>query len=431
MRTPELLRAWLPVVGILLVLELTSQRTSFAATEPAPLSPATFAGEWTTTYGPMSLTQTGDTIRGAYGPSSYRATLQGRLAGKRFTFRYVEPGAKGEGWFELAANGESFQGQWRQEGSTSWVDWSGSRLAAATPTDFTGLWETSYGRMRLRQSGATVRGAYDYDGPARISGTVKDRILSFQYDQTNGEKGAGTFELAPDAAAFAGTWKATARASTGGASGGSWAGTRVLPQPDRTWLVVLEANWERGLAQEEYSFGLMLRTFFARVPTVGVRHRFFGSESELRRWCAELPYLAEPVVLFLSSHGTEQGLACGGKTIGGDVLAECLRDPGNLRLLHFGSCLVGAGNIPRKIHEALGPGAAFPISAYTRTADWGGSAISDFTYLDLVFSHGLSPVEAVAQTRRMVSFARDRSEERDPIAPAGLVIFEPKPAGAK
>ena len=64
----------------------------------------------------------------------------------------------------------------------------------------------------------------------------------------------------------------------------------------------------------------------------------------------------------------------------------------------------------------LGPGATFPISGYTRTADWGGSAVVDFTLLDLIFSHGLSPADAVAKTRQMLSFARDRSDQRDPIA---------------
>ena len=75
--------------------------------------------------------------------------------------------------------------------------------------------------------------------------------------------------------------------------------------------------------------------------------------------------------LDLSSHGTQEGLTCGGKTIGAEVIAESIRDAGNLRLLHFGSCLIAAGDIPRKIHATLGPNATFPISGYTRTADWG------------------------------------------------------------
>jgi hypothetical protein len=423
--------ALLSLAVMLSVLVLSFHLSRAADREPSSLLKPTFAGEWSTTYGPMSLTQTGETIEGAYGPPSYRATIKGRLAGQRFTFHYVEPGAKGEGWFELADNGDSFRGEWREEGSKAWAEWSGRRVAAAVPSDFTGLWDTSYGRMRLRQNGTNVRGIYSFAGSARIFGTVKDRKLSFRYDQSNGEKGEGTFQLGSNAAAFAGTWKAATKAQQGDDAGGTWMGSRVRPQSGRIWLVVLESNWESSLEQEEYSFGVMLRTFFARVPSVGVRHRFFGSESELRRWCAELPYLAEPVVLYLSSHGTQQGLTSSGKTIGAEAIAQCIQDAGNLRLLHFGSCLIAGGDVPRKIHETLGPAATFPISGYTRTADWGGSAVVDFTYLDLIFSHGLSPGEAVTKTRQMLSFARDRSDQRDPIPPAGLVIFEPKPAGGK
>src|SRR5258705_7603009 len=123
----------------------------------------------------------------------------------------------------------------------------------------------------------------------------------------------------------------------------------------------------------------MLRTFFARVPNVAVRHRFFASEAAFRRWMAELPYIAEPVILHISSHGTHDGIICGGKTIDGKTISECLKDVGdNLKLLHFGACLIAGGDIPRQIHAALGPDATFPISGYANSADWGGSAVIDF-----------------------------------------------------
>jgi hypothetical protein len=52
-------------------------------------------------------------------------------------------------------------------------------------------------------------------------------------------------------------------------------GVRVAPVPGRKWLVVLEAHYENNLAEQEYSFGQMLKAFFARTPEVQVRHRFF------------------------------------------------------------------------------------------------------------------------------------------------------------
>src|SRR5205085_3802456 len=154
--------------------------------------------------------------------------------------------------------------------------------------------------------------------------------------------------------------------------GGKWNGARVRPQPGRVWLVVLEAPWEANLEENEYSFGLMLRTFFARVPAVQVRHRFFHSEKDLRHWCAELPYLAEPVVLHISSHGSKEGVTVGGEIIGAKALAECVRDVADLRLLHFGACNVVGGDVPKQIYEELGPDARFPISGYRNIADWAG-----------------------------------------------------------
>lgn len=416
---------------VVLLLSLACFWSPAAPGDSTARSLPSFAGEWTTTYGPMSLRQTGDGIEGTYGPPSHRSTIQGRMNGKRFTFRYVEPDATGEGWFELDIGGDRFLGQWRETGDPEWSGWTGIRLAAQIPTNFTGLWDTSYGRMRLQQTGTNAQGIYNHGGSGRIQGHVSRGEFQFQYDQANGEKGTGAFRLTPDAAAFEGTWAATTKASAKDAPGGSWAGRRVLPQPDRIWLVVLEANWESGLEQNEYAFGHMLRSYFARVPRVEVRHRFFGHEDEFKRWCAELPYLAEPVILHISSHGTEEGITCGGKPIGARIIADALRPADNLRLLHFGSCLIGAGGIPGQIHELLGAHATFPISGYTRTADWGGSAVVDFTFLDLIFSHRLSPAEAVAKTRQMISFARDQGERGAPIAPAGLVIFEPRKTAQK
>jgi hypothetical protein len=395
-----------------------------------------FAGEWRTTFGVMTLTQSADAIHGEYsGPP--HGTLSGKLEGRRFTFTYAEPDAAGEGWFELASDGHAFKGRWRENGAKQWADWEG-RLVAS-PNSFTGLWKTTYGRMRLRQSGDAVRGIYEFNfnGIAHLAGTVKDGKLQFHYEQSDGEAGEGTFDLSPDGSGFSGSWRISKHGNNGDAPGGEWSGQRLRPQPGVTWLVVLEANWEHDLAEPEYSFGLMLRTFFARVPSVQVRHRFFGDEADFRRWCAKVAFLAEPVVLHISSHGSHEGVICGnGKPIGADVLADCLKDMGDLRLVHFGTCLLAGGEIPRRIHRALAEdgsagtaAAAFPISGYVNSADWGGSAIIDFTYLELVLSRGMNPAEAVRQTRKMLTFAREGAESNDAaIAPAGLVVFEPKAA---
>jgi hypothetical protein len=289
-----------------------------------------------------------------------------------------------------------------------------------------------------------VSGTYDFAGGSNIRGEVVNngRTLRFTYDRPDGEKGEGTFDLAADDNAFSGSWKGNkppaapapaagvkaAPDANGGGGGGAWSATRILPQPGRVWLVVLEANWERDLEEDEYSFGVMLRTFFARAPDVKVRHRFFADPAEFKRWAGEIAYLAEPVVLHISSHGDKDGIRTrDGQVLKADAIAEAIRDAGDLRLLHFGTCLVAGGSIPGEIHKRLAAtgGPRVPISGYANFADWGGSAVIDFTYMDLVLARGMTPADAFAQTRKAISFAGDKARPGDAIAPANLVFIAP------
>ena len=391
-------------------------------TAPTTASTTNFTGEWRSTFGPMTLTQTGIAIEGRYDGATH-GRVKGVLDGNKFLFKYAEAGTGGVGWFEMADDGRSFKGRWREDGTQGWAEWVGQRKEAAN--SFTGLWKTTYGRMRLHQNGDQVHGVFDFDGISHLTGFVKDGALHVEYEQGSGEKGQATFTLDANGGNFTGTWKRTSPAKQGEATKGPWVGERMRPRPDIVWLVVLEANWEKDLAEREYSFGSMLRTFFTRVPDVQVRHRFFGDEADFRRWCGELAFLAEPIVLHVSSHGSREGVACGGKVLGAEVLADCFRDAGDLKLVHFGTCLLGGGEIPRKIQKSLGADATFPISGYINAADWGASAIVDFTYLELVLSHEMNPAKAVEQTRKMLAFARETGDANDALSPAGLVIFEP------
>ena len=100
------------------------------AQEPEVEAPApTYAGLWETSYGRMRLTQEGSTVSGEY---SYTATstIAGEVEGNRLTFEYTEEATRGEGWYELAEDGESFQGRWREKGSERWRRW---RVRACTP----------------------------------------------------------------------------------------------------------------------------------------------------------------------------------------------------------------------------------------------------------------------------------------------------------
>ena len=60
-----------------------------------------FSGHWSTTFGPMELTQENDRVHGFYGTQQNPCTVEGAISGDRFHFTYREPDADGEGWFEL------------------------------------------------------------------------------------------------------------------------------------------------------------------------------------------------------------------------------------------------------------------------------------------------------------------------------------------
>lgn len=384
---------------------------------PGGAAEPTFSGEWDTTYGRMVLKVEGRKISGTYEFAGGGANdISGTQEGRKLTFTYQETGVTGAGVFTLAEDGMSFAGQWHPQGQTAWANWIGRRPAGANQ-NFSGVWKTSFGLMRLTQRSNSVEGCYQFAGTSRISGSVKGDTLALKYREPEGATGSGQFTLAPERDRFAGTWKTDA-----GLDGGLWVGTRLTPQPGRVWLVVLEARWEASLREPEYSYGEMLRQFFTRVPTVAVRHRHFTGRADFAKWCEELPYLIEPVVFYVSSHGTEKGITVGSELLEGAFIGTQLRDASSVKLVHLGSCLTMAGTMAQDIRKASKLPA--PVSGYTRTADWAGSAVIDFAYLDLVLSRQLSPGEAVRQIKDNMSFAGEQGKPGSAIAPAGLKIVE-------
>ena len=270
-----------------------------------------------------------------------------------------------------------------------------------------GVWETSFGRLRLVEEGARVRGLYECGGPAHLEGTAGTRALDFDYREP-AASGSGHFDLADDGAAFTGRWRAL-----GEDKWSEWNGFRLKPENGITWLVVLEAHWQRTLNEPEYAFGNMLREIFARAPRVRVRQRFFDDEEGLRQSCRELAYLPEPVVLVIASHGVAEGLSVRGNVIDTKRIFESLRDAATLALLHFSSCLVGLGK----------ERAAFPVSGYTTSVDWGASALLEFTYLDLILNRGFEPAKAAATLPVLVRFAGEDAPPESPYPAAGFRFF--------
>src|SRR5262249_5673992 len=112
-----------------------------------------FSGRWFTTYGPMNLTQSGARVQGTYGPPGMENAIEGTVKDGTFRFRYREPAAQGEGWFVLERYGK-FSGQWRQDGVEQWGAWLGQR-------GFDGIWDSTFGPLRLVQDQDRVWGTYE------------------------------------------------------------------------------------------------------------------------------------------------------------------------------------------------------------------------------------------------------------------------------
>lgn len=375
---------------------------------------ANFAGRWFSTFGPMELTQQRNRVRGFYLSRGERCPIEGSIRGGRLEFKYQEPAAQGEGWFELIRNGHAFSGRWHPDGVEGWAEWTGERIG------FDGLWVSDFGLLRLVEEDGLVRGFYEVEGGASIEGRCDGNQLTFTYQEpTTG--GQGRFVLSEDGLTFQGEWQPAGREGWL-----PWRGQRQFPQPGVTWLVVIEAPWQRFLSDREYAFGNMLREFFARLSNVRVRHRFFVNEAALLKQCRDLMYLAEPVVLVLASHGLPQGVTVDGKTVEVRAVMESLRQAADLRLVHFSACLIMQDPAVLASLRSLSRQARLPLSGYATSVDWAASAIIEFTYLEMILAKGLTPAAAAEQVYRLLPFAGEGEVPGGAYAPAGFRLILPE-----
>jgi hypothetical protein len=104
----------------------------------------------------------------------------------------------------------------------------GDSKAILKKLNFTGTWDSSFGKMTLTQSGKNVSGTYDY-----YSGEVKGEIradgnLYFTWTQKNPDKkGTGFFTLSSDGKSFSGSWDYTLSDGKPANNGGGWSGRRI------------------------------------------------------------------------------------------------------------------------------------------------------------------------------------------------------------
>jgi len=272
----------------------------------------------------------------------------------------------------------------------------------------------------LSEEGDAVNGFYEVGGNSTITGRRTGNRLTFSYREPK-VRGRGRFELADDGLSFQGEWRERAESNWR-----PWTGTRILPRRNLTWLVVIEAPWQRFLSDQEYSFGNMLREFFARVEGVQVRHRFFTNEAGLQKCCRDLQYIAEPVVLVVATHGEPAGITVDGQVIGVNTLVANLRCAGSLKLLHFSACLLMQGEEGVAVLRQFSERMQLPISGYKTSVNWAASAIIEFTYLDMILSQGRSPADAAAQLTKLLPFSTDQGVRNGAYPAAGFSILMPK-----
>lgn len=104
-----------------------------------------WAGEWTTSWGDMTLTQTGSKVTGTY--TYDQGKISGTVSGNILTGTwseapsYAPPHDAGEVEFVMSEDGKSFTGKWRYGSEGDWGNWDGGIrktdvILASTPKDY-------------------------------------------------------------------------------------------------------------------------------------------------------------------------------------------------------------------------------------------------------------------------------------------------------
>ena len=115
----------------------TTIPTSAPAVSTAPVTGTSFAGTWDTDYGNMVLTATGNKVTGTY--ESDDGAINGTATGNTLTGTWTEtptrtpPDDAGDFAFTLAADGSTFDGNWRyghsDDPNAEWSGtWHGTRI---------------------------------------------------------------------------------------------------------------------------------------------------------------------------------------------------------------------------------------------------------------------------------------------------------------
>jgi predicted esterase len=161
---------------------------------PAAEEPASFTGDWKTTFGPVRFDLNGAELTGRI--LAFNLPVKGKLEGKTLSAGYDEGQVHVDAKLTLEPSGHAFKGTFQASNGNRGV-WSGWRpdpaAAKGEPAHFEGLWLTDLGLMELTQGGAKVKGRYALRGTSSLEGEVKGRHLEFRVKAFR--PGPGWFDL--------------------------------------------------------------------------------------------------------------------------------------------------------------------------------------------------------------------------------------------
>ena len=176
-----------------------------------------WSGTWDTSYGQMTLVQTGSQVVGAY--DNNFGTINGTVTGNRLSGTWAETsGASGSFYFWIEGSGLRWHGNFDRTNP-----WCGHRsgqsdLVPCHVSTWYGTWTTKFessvpcGDMTLNQSGDSVNG--NCAGGGTIVGTVNGNVLQGTMTRNPGSPTQVTlpfkFFLVPGGAQFQGNYNGTA-----------------------------------------------------------------------------------------------------------------------------------------------------------------------------------------------------------------------------
>lgn len=173
-----------------------------------------WSGVWVTDIGVLELDQDGDMVSGKLNGTGQ---VDGTADGNDVTLTYQTQRGKSTATATLQSDNHSLKGTYGRRSQLR--GWRQQSNAESLPlSNFSGLWLTTSGTMRLQQDGSDVSGPYGAEGWASIEGSVKGGRLTCTWTRIK-SRGSAWFEMTADGNRLFG--------ATSGKSPSRWIGIRI------------------------------------------------------------------------------------------------------------------------------------------------------------------------------------------------------------